>query len=215
MNTDHQLKTDVLAELAWEPSISADHIGVTAKDGVVTLSGHVETFSQKKAAETAACRVSGLKGLAEEIEVRLPGHIKHNDDEIATAALARMNWDVVVPLNAVKVKVEKGFVTLTGTVEQYFQKSAAEWDVRALSGVKGVTNNIVIKPRVDSATISEDIRHALHRSWLSDDNIKVSATGGKVHLTGKVDNWRDRELASATAWAATGTTWVDNDIRIS
>ncbi len=209
------MKQDVIAELAWEPSVSADHIGVTAKDGVVTLSGHVETFSQKKAAETAACRVIGLKGLAEEIEVRLPGHIKHADDEISAAALARMNWDVVVPLNAVKVKVEKGFVNLTGTVDQYFQKSAAECDINALSGVKGVTNNIVIKPRVDSVTIGEDIRHALHRSWLSDDNIKVSASGGKVHLTGKVDNWRERELAFETAWAARGTTWVNNDIQIS
>jgi osmotically-inducible protein OsmY len=115
MKTDHQLKTDVLAELAWEPSISADHIGVTAKNGVVTLSGHVDTYWQKMAAETAAGRVKGVKALAEEIEVRLPLHIKHGDDEIATAALNRMAWDVSVPQDAIRVKVEKGHVTLTGT----------------------------------------------------------------------------------------------------
>jgi osmotically-inducible protein OsmY len=201
MNNDHQLKTDVLAELAYEPSISADHIGVTAKNGTVTLSGHVDTYWQKKA-------------LAEEIEVRLPLHIRHGDDEIASAALNRMAWDVSVPRDAVKIKVEKGHVTLTGSVGQYYQKDAAAWDIRPLMGVTGVTNQITVKPQPDSLTISDDIRHALHRSWMFDENIKVSATGGKVHLTGKVDNWHDRELASATAWAAPGTTSVSNDISV-
>jgi osmotically-inducible protein OsmY len=214
MKNDHQLKQDVTAELTWEPSISADHIGVTAKDGVVTLSGHVNSFWQKQAAETAAGRVKGVKALAEEIEVRLPVHIKHGDDEIAAAALNRMNWDVSVPSDAVKVKVEKGHVTLTGTVDQYYQKDAAAWDIRPLMGVTGVTNQIAVKPHPDSLTISDDIRHALHRSWLFDDNIKVSATGGRVHLTGKVENWNDRQLAASTAWAAPGTTSVSNDILV-
>jgi osmotically-inducible protein OsmY len=214
MKNDHQLKQDVTAELTWEPSISADHIGVTAKDGVVTLSGHVNSFWQKQAAETAAGRVKGVKALAEEIEVRLPVHIKHGDDEIAAAALNRMSWDVSVPSDAVKVKVEKGHVTLTGTVDQYYQKDAAAWDIRPLMGVTGVTNQIAVKPHPDSLTISDDIRHALHRSWLFDDNIKVSATGGRVHLTGKVENWNDRQLAASTAWAAPGTTSVSNDILV-
>lgn len=215
MTNDHQLKQDVLAELAWEPSISADHIGVTAKDGVVTLSGHVETYRQKRAAETAVGRVKGVKGLAEEIEVRLPQHIKQGDDEIAAAALSHMSWDVSVPKDAVKVKVEKGYVTLTGMVDQYYQKDAAAWDVRSLLGVTGVANQITVKPHVDSLTIRDDIRHALHRSWLYDENINVTADGGKVHLTGKVKNWRERELAAATAWAAPGTTFVNNEIKIS
>ena len=214
MNNDHQLKTDVQAELAWEPSISADHIGVTAKDGVVTLSGHVDTYLQKMAAETAAGRVKGVKALAEEIEVHLPSHIKHGDDEIAAAALNRMSWDVSVPKDVVKVKVEKGFVTLTGTVDQYYQKDAAAWDVRLLTGVTGVANQITVKPHPNILTISDDIRHALHRSWMFDDNIKVSATGGKVHLTGNFESWDDRELAAATAWAAPGTTAVNNDILV-
>lgn len=213
MNSDHQLKADILAELAYEPSISADHIGVTTKDGVVTLMGHVETYSQKRAAEAAAGRVKGVKAIAEEIEVRLPLHIKHGDDEIAAAALNRLAWDVSVPSDSIKVKVEKGFVTLTGTVDKHYQKEAAAWDVRSLMGVTGVANQTVVRPEVATQTISDDIRHALHRTWFS-DNIKVSATGGKVHLTGNVDTWRDRELAAATAWAAAGTTSVSNDIGI-
>lgn len=137
MNCDRQLTTDILAELAYEPNISAEHIGLTAKDGIVTLRGHVETYWQKRAAEGAAGRVEGLKAIAEE----------------------------------------------------------------------------VVEPEVDTRTISDDIRHALHRTWFS-DNIKVGAAGGKVHLTGKVDTWRDREPAAATARAAAGATSVSNDIRI-
>ena len=215
MKNDHQLKQDVLAELAWEPSISADHIGVTAENGVVTLSGHVETYRQKPAAETAVGRVEGVKGLAEAIEVRLPHHTKHSDDEIAATVLNRMSWDVWVPKDAVKVKVEKGFVTLTGTVDQYYQKDAAAWDVHPMLGVTGVANQITVKPHVDSLTIRDDIRYALHRSWRYDENINVTADGGKVHLTGKVKNWRERELAAATARAAPGTTSVNNEIMIS
>ena len=215
MNNDHKLKQDVLAELAWNPSVSADHIGVTAKDGVVTLSGHVENYWEKHEAEKAAGRIQGVKALVEEIEIRLPFHIKRGDDEIAAAALNRLSWDISVPKDAVKVKVEKGFVTLTGQVDWYFQKQAAATDIRSLSGVTGVANQITIKLRPDTANISDDIMHALHRSRLFDDNIKVSADGGKVRLTGTVDSWSDREMAASTAWAAPGTTAVENDIRIN
>jgi osmotically-inducible protein OsmY len=215
MNNDHKLKQDVLAELGWEPSVSADHIGVTAKDGVVTLSGHVENYSQKRAAEMAAGRVQGVKALAEEIEIRLPSHIKRGDDEIAAAALSRFSWDSSVPKDAIKVKVEKGFVTLTGQVDWYFQKEAAAQAVRSLSGVTGVANLTTIKLRPNTTNISDDIMHALHRSWYFDDNIKVSADGGKVRLTGTVDSWSDREMAASTAWAAPGTTAVENNIRIN
>ena len=213
-DTDHELKQDVLAELAWEPSISADHIGVTAQNGVVTLSGHVTTYWQKMAAERAAGRVKGVKALAQEMEVRLPLHIERDDAEISAAVLSRMAWDVSVPADAVKVRVEKGHVTLTGTVDQYYQKNAAGWDISPLMGITGVTNSITVRPAPKSLTISDDIRHALHRSWMFDDNIKVTATGGNVHLTGTVDNWHERELAASTAWAAPGTTSVSNDITV-
>ena len=137
MNNDHKLKTDILAELTWEPGVNADHIGVTANDGVVTLSGHVNSFWQKQVAEAAAGRVQGVKAIAEEIEVRLPLHCKRNDDEIAAAALNRLAWDTSVPKDAVLVKVEKGFVTLTGQVDWHFQRESAPIS-RSLSGVTGV-----------------------------------------------------------------------------
>jgi osmotically-inducible protein OsmY len=216
MNNDHKLKTDVLAELAWEPSVTADHIGVTAKDGVVTLTGHVSTYWQKHAAEAAAGRVQGVKALAEEIEIRLPIHFKRADDEIAAAALSRLFWDSSIPTDTVKVKVEKGYVTLTGQVDWYYQLESAASMIRSLGGVTGVSNQLSIKVRPNTATISDDITHALHRSWFFDENnIKVSAEGGKVRLTGTVDSWSDRQTAASTAWAAPGTTSVENDLRVS
>jgi len=216
MNNDHKLKTDVLAELAWEPSVTADHIGVTAKDGVVTLTGHVNTFWQKHAAEKAAGRVQGVKALAEEIEIRLPLHFKRADDEIAAAALSRLSWESSIPPDAVKVKVEKGYVTLTGQVDWYYQIDSVAMMIRSLSGVTGVSNQLSIKVRPNTATISDDITHALHRSWFFDENnIKVTAEGGKVRLTGTVDSWSDLRKAASTAWAAPGTTSVQNDLRVS
>lgn len=216
MNNDHKLKTDVLAELAWEPSVTADHIGVTAKDGVVTLTGHVNTFWQKHAAEKAAGRVQGVKALAEEIEIRLPLHFKRADDEIAAAALSRLSWESSIPKDAVKVKVEKGYVTLTGQVDWYYQIDSVAMMIRSLSGVTGVSNQLSIKVRPNTATISDDITHALHRSWLFDENnIQVTAEGGKVRLTGTVDSWSDLRKAASTAWAAPGTTSVQNDLRVS
>jgi osmotically-inducible protein OsmY len=216
MTADHKLKTDVLAELAWEPSVSEDHIGVTAKNGVVTLTGHVETYWQKHAAESAAGRVQGVKALAEEIEIRLPVHFKRSDDEIAAAALSRLSWDSAVPKDAVKVKVEKGYVTLTGQVDWHYQLESAAAMIRSLGGVIGVSNQLSIKARPNTETISDDIMHALHRSWLFDENtVSVSAIGGKVHLTGTVDSWADRQTAASTAWAARGTTSVENDILVS
>lgn len=215
MNNDHQLKTDVLAELAWEPSISADHIGVTAKDGVITLSGHVNSYWQKQAAERATGRVKGVKALAEELEVRLPVHLKRDDEEVAAAALSRLAWESSFTEDAVKVKVEKGFVTLTGNVDWRFQRDSAADAIRTLSGVTGVANQITVKVQPNSSTIGNDIMHALHRSWYFDDNIKVSADGGKVHLTGTVGTWVDRQTAASTAWAAPGTTSVINDIRVT
>lgn len=216
MNSDHQLKTDVLAELAWEPSVNADHIGVTAQSGVVTLTGHVETYWQKHAAETATARVQGVKALAEEIEIRLPIHFNRSDDEIAAAALSRLSWDSSIPKDAVKVRVENGYVTLTGQVDWHYQLESATSIIRSMGGVTGVANQLSIKVRPNTTTISDDIMHALHRSWFFDkNNIKVSADGGKVHLTGKVDTWLDRQTAASTAWSAPGTTSVENDILVS
>ncbi len=215
MHNDSQLQQAVLAELHWEPSVTAGHIGVTANAGVVSLSGHVESYDQKRAAETATRRVKGVKAVAEEIEVRLPVHTKRDDDEIAAAAVNRLDWDGSLAPDAVKVKVEQGWVTLTGEVTWHFQREAAATDVHNLLGVVGVSNLITIKPRVNAGDISDDITHALHRSWLFDPKtIKVSALGGNIRLSGTVHSWHDRNVAAATAWAAPGAIAVENDITV-
>jgi osmotically-inducible protein OsmY len=215
MSNDSQLQQAVLAELKWEPSITAAHIGVTAKAGVVALTGHVESYMEKRAAESAAGRVKGVKAVAEEIEVRLPFGTKRGDEEIAAAAIERLSWDVSVPRDAVKVKVEKGWVTLSGEVDWYYQKQAAEQDVRGLFGVVGVSDQTTIKPRINVSSLSDDITHALHRSVFFDPKeVTVSAKGGNVTLTGTVHSWHDRQVAASTAWGAPGATSVENDIAI-
>jgi len=216
MSDDSRLKDAVLAELKWDPSVNEAHIGVTANGGVVTLMGHVDSYVEKFAAETAASRVKGVKAVAEELEVRLSFSIKKGDDEIAAAAISRLAWNSSIPEDAIKVKVEKGWVTLSGTVEWNYQKTNAYQDIRWLSGVVGVSNQITIKSKVDTANISNDIDHALHRSWFFDPKtIFVTAQGGNVKLTGDVETYNDRQVAGMTAWAAPGATSVENDIRVT
>jgi osmotically-inducible protein OsmY len=215
MSKDTNLQQAVAAELGWEPSITASHIGVTADDGVVTLSGLVNSFVQKHAAEDAARRVKGVRAVAEEIEVRLAFDGKRGDDDIAAAAVSRLAWDMSVPRDTIKVQVEKGWVTLTGTVEWHSQRVAAVAAIRPLMGVVGVSDQVVLSPRVSTSNISDDIMHALHRSWFFDgDTIKVSANGGAIKLTGTVSSWHDRQVAAETAWAAPGATSVVNDLMV-
>ena len=214
--TDDKIKQAVLEELSWEPSVTQAHIGVTARDGVVTLTGNVRSYAEKLAAEKAAQRVKGVKAVAEEVEVRLPFYVKHRDEYIAAAAVLQLTWDSEIPKNDFKVKVEKGFVTLTGQVDHHFQMEAAAQHVRRLSGVVSVLNEITIKPQVNALNISDDIQHALHRSWFFDPElVHVKAKDGKVTLTGKVSSLHDRETAAMTAWAAHGATSVENDIVVS
>jgi osmotically-inducible protein OsmY len=214
MSKDDQLQGAVLAELHWEPSVVAAHIGVTAKDGVVTLTGHVENYANKHAAETAARRVKGVYAVAEEIEVRLPNSIKRSDDEIAATALDRLGWDVSIKRDSVKLTVTSGWVTLTGQVDWHYQKEAAQQDIRGLYGVIGVTNKITLMPRVNIPNLANDIMRALHRNWFDAGAVKVHADGGKVILTGTVHTPHDRQLATAAAWAAPGATAVENDLVI-
>jgi osmotically-inducible protein OsmY len=216
MTHDDQLRKAVLAELKWEPSITAAHIGVTAENGIVTLSGHVQSYGQKHAAEMATGRVKGVKAVAEEIEVRLPFEVKRDDADIATAAVDRLAWDSGTPRDAVKVKVERGWLTLTGEVQWHFQKEVAEREVRNLMGVLGVSNQITIKPRVDTVGLSDDIQHALNRSWFyGEENVHVTAQEGRITLTGTVGSWQERQTAASTAWAAPGATSVDNDLIVA
>jgi osmotically-inducible protein OsmY len=216
MSSDNDLKKAVLDELSWEPSVNAAHIGVTAHNGVITLTGHVENYMHKMGAEKAAGRVKGVKAVAEEIEVKLPFDIKRSDEDIAAAALNRLGWNSMLPEEEVKVKVQKGWVTLTGNVDWHFEKEAAERDVRALSGVIGVSNQLVVKPTVSASNVKKDIEHALHRSWFFDpDTIQVATQGGKITLSGKVSTWTARQMAGATAWSAPGATSVENDITVN
>lgn len=214
MSDDKQLKQSVLDELKWEPSVNAALVGVTTKDGIVTLMGSVETYAEKHAAETAALRVKDVKAVAEEIEVKLPFSVKHGDAEIAEAAINRLAWDASVPKDAIKVAVSKGWLTLTGDVHWHYQHDAAADAVRTLWGVTGVSNQIVIKPQADARNIKSDIMAALNRSWFSPENIDVSTNDGKVTLTSTVEYWDERALAGTTAWAALGVTSVTNDIRV-
>jgi osmotically-inducible protein OsmY len=214
MSHDNLLQAAVLAELAWDPSVVAAHIGVTAADGVVTLTGHVESYAQKLSAETAARRVKGVKAIAEELEVRLPYSVKRDDADIARATVDRLAWNGTVPKDSVAVRVEKGWVTLTGEVAWHFQKDSAAQEVRSLTGVVGVINLITIKARADAGKIDSNIEQALHRSWFDPKTIKVSVDGGKINLGGTVKSWSERDIAEDTAWAAPGVTEVDNNILV-
>ncbi len=214
--TDLSLKQNVLDELAWEPSVSEAHIGVTARGGVVTLTGHVGSYAEKCAAEHAAGRVSGVKAIAQELEIRYLYGVGHGDEDIAKQVLNVLDWDLSVPKDKVKIKVDKGWVTLTGDVNWYYQKHAAETDVRKLLGVMGVVNQISIKPSVEASDVQKKIKAAFGRNAeFEAENIVVSTDGGKVTLSGKVDSYYERTLAATTAWSAPGVTHVSDQITIN
>lgn len=215
MSQNDKLQEAVLAELRWEPSVTAAHIGVAANAGVVTLTGHVDNLMEKLAAEAAARRVKGVKAVVEEIEVRLPFDVRRTDEDIAAAIIERLAWDVSVPRDTVKVKVESGWVTLSGEVKWHYQRAAAADDAHKLSGVRGVSNQITIRPLIDASVLSDDITHALHRSWFFDPlTVTVSAEDGTVRLAGSVRTFHERQLAGATAWSAPGVTDVINEITV-
>ncbi len=215
MSSDKHLQQAVQAELSWEPSINASEIGVAVEDGIITLSGHVDRYTDKLAAESAVLRVKGVKGVAEEIEVHSPLNGTRSDDEIATSAINHLNEDVYVPFDAIRVKVERGWITLDGQVDQSYQKEAAAQDVCRLLGVRGVSNNVTIKQVPSITNISDNIMHALHRSWFFDvKTINVTAQGGRIQLSGTATSARDRKLAARTAWMASGVTDVQNDILV-
>ena len=212
---DRDLQKSVLAELSWDPSVKAAHIGVTADQGVVSLSGHVESYGEKHAVEAATRRVKGVKAVVEELEVRLKSDCLFNDDDIAKEAIDRLAWHVVDPDYKVTIKVEKGWMTLTGQVDWHFQKEDTESEIRRLPGVVGLDNQITIKPQVMVSNVSDEITHALHRSWFFDPKtIDVSAEGGTIRLKGTVQSSHERDLAAQTAWAAPGVTTVENNLSI-
>ena len=215
MKTDAQLKKDVIEELRWEPSVTASDINVAIHDGVVTLSGTVPHYADKLAAERSAQRVEGVKAIAEEMEVHPKGDFERKDSDIAEAVVNSLRWHVWVP-NHVQATVENGWVTLTGCVTWGYERNSAKDAIRYVIGVKGVSNNITLKPSAQPIAVKDAIEKALKRDAEIDaENIDVSADGGKVTLAGTVTSWDEREEAATAAWSAPGVTSVENNIAVS
>jgi osmotically-inducible protein OsmY len=216
MKTDTQLQSDVIAELSWEPSINSEEIGVEVKDGIVTLAGHVGTYAEKIGAERATMRVSGVRALAVEMDVRLAGASARTDAEIARSVDNVLQWTTYLPKDAVKIKVESGRLTLSGDVTWEYQRQAAVDAVRYVMGVKGVNDQILIRPRISAPAVKADIETALKRRAQKDANeISVSVHGTDVTLSGKVHSWSERELATHTAWSSPGVRSVVDNITLS
>jgi osmotically-inducible protein OsmY len=215
MRPDADIKRDVEQELKWDPDIDATDIAVAVKDGVVSLTGFVTSYIEKYEAENAAKRVGGVRGIANDIEVRLPSSSQRPDPDIARDAVSAIRNQLPFSSESVRAVVNSGWVTLEGTVEWNYQRELAESAVRRLKGVKGVSNLIQVKPKIITSEVKQKIEEALKRSALLDaSRITVEANGSEVILRGTVRSWAERQDAERAAWAAPGVTKVDNRLTV-
>jgi osmotically-inducible protein OsmY len=216
MRSDSEIERDVKDELEWDPDLEATDIAVSVKQGVVSLTGFVKSFTEKYEAEAAAKRVAGVSGVANDLEVRMPSVDERPDPDIARDAVAAIKSQLPTSSEHIKVVVKNGWVTLEGYVEWQYQKNTAEAAVRRIRGVRGVINNIVLKPRLEPSGIKQKIQDALRRLAEVDANrIEVDTNGSEVALKGTVRSWAEREEAERAAWAAPGVTKVEDRIVVS
>jgi osmotically-inducible protein OsmY len=216
MNTNIELQRDVLDELLYEPSVDPAEIGITAKDGIVTLSGKVNSYAEKWSAVRAAERVGRVRAVVDEITVELPSKYQRTDEDIAHAVLNTLKWDVLVPEERIKVHVENGWIILKGTVDYKHQQIAVENAIRNLAGVKRITNHIKVAPVTTPSEVKTKIENAMRRAAEVDvQKIHVDVRGAKVILRGKVRSWAERNEAERAAWSAPGVTEVDDGLLIA
>lgn len=214
--TDSALKADVVNELVWDPSIRETAIGVGIKDGVVTLTGHLDTYAEKDAAMRAVRRVSGVKAIAVEIDVKLSPSHQRSDTDIAKSIELVLQWSTSIPPDSVRVTVDHGWVTLQGEVDWNYQRLNAESVIRPLMGVVGISNDLKLKPRARAADLSRRIEDALRRQALREaQQIHIAVSGDTVTLTGKVHSWHERQAAQGVAWSAPGVRSVVNELQIA
>jgi Predicted periplasmic or secreted lipoprotein len=215
VKTDAQLKADVTDELAWDPAINATNVGVMVKDGVVTLAGHLDSFAEKHAVEQAVRKVAGVRGIALDLDVKLAAGQQRTDSDIAQAATAALSLNSLVPAGKIKVEVENGWVTLTGQVDWSYQFASAEQCVRPLAGVRGLSNKITVKPRVQSRDIAAQISAALARQAAREArHIGIEVEGSVVTLSGKVHSMAEHDAALGVAFSAEGVSRVVDHLQV-
>lgn len=216
MRTDIDIQRDVMEELRWDPVLHSAEIGVTVKDGIVTLLGYVDNYIQQLAAENAAKRVKDVRAVAVDLTINLPHEQRRTDSDLAAAALNALKWSSFVPEDRIKLKVDKGWISMDGDVEWQFQKESAYHAVKDLIGIHGVINHIIVRPRLSPVIVKDVIKKALERSAeIEADRINILTDGGRIVLKGKVRSWAERNEVERAVWATPGVIDVKDELTIA